>query len=207
MLLVKHISWHAVFHYWKQICCVIQCYCTFQYRFSRHLVVMQSCCLVSKNQENRVAPSSCYWLDFVEYLPQRKLVTFKQWFETKPSCSAWAFNKLFIKNDARNGVPVEGHPFSLAFSAAVVFSVRITSPLETRPLWLWETFLAADTALPARQAFFPLSAEKENLTEVHKWICKAKNSRCHFSSSRGKPFYLWFKLANANFSAICLLEV
>lgn len=101
MLLVKHISWHAVFHYWKQICCVIQCYCTFQYRFSKHLVVMQSCCLVNKNQENRVAPSSCYWLDFVEYLPQRKLVTFKQWFETKPSCSAWAFNKLFIKNDSQ----------------------------------------------------------------------------------------------------------
>lgn len=75
---------------------------------------------------------------------------------------------FLLKVTARNGVPVEGHPFSLAFSAAVVFSVRITSPLETRPLWLWETFLAADTALPARQAFFPLSAEKENLTEVHK---------------------------------------
>lgn len=73
---------------------------------------------------------------------------------------------FLLKMTARNGVPVEGHPFSLAFSAAVVFSVRITSPLETRPLWL--TFLAADTALPARQAFFPLSAEKENLTEVHK---------------------------------------
>lgn len=72
---------------------------------------------------------------------------------------------FLLKMTARNGVPVEGHPFSLAFSAAVVFSVRITSPLETRPR---ETFLAADTALPARQAFFPLSAEKENLTEVHK---------------------------------------
>lgn len=74
---------------------------TFEYRFSKHLVVMQSRCLVSKNQENRVAPSSCYWLDFAEYLPQQKLVTFKQWFETKPSCSAWAFNKLFIKSDSQ----------------------------------------------------------------------------------------------------------
>uniref|UniRef100_A0A3Q0SFW0 Chloride voltage-gated channel 2 n=1 Tax=Amphilophus citrinellus TaxID=61819 RepID=A0A3Q0SFW0_AMPCI len=45
-------------------------------------------------------------------------------------------------------MPVEGHRFSLVFSAGVVFSVRITSPLETRALCLWERFLAAGTALP-----------------------------------------------------------